>query len=152
VKRTAYVAAALALAVTAWPLCRIGAAPRCYPDSRFVALSGGLVRDTLTRLVWQQRASDKAMKWADAQTHCSSTGSGFRLPTVKELRSIVDYGVAPPGPTIDQTAFPGTPSEWFWTSSPVRGSSGYAWTVSFIVGYSADFAVDNVFRVRCVHN
>lgn len=41
-------------------------APRCYPISRFVELTGGLVRDTLTELVWQQDGSG---------TRCSGSGN-----------------------------------------------------------------------------
>jgi hypothetical protein len=78
------------------------------PLSRFVVVSGGLVQDTLTSLVWQQQPSTTTMSLADAQTYCSSAGSGFRLPTLKELLSIVDLTVTS-GPPIDQTAFPNTP-------------------------------------------
>jgi hypothetical protein len=150
VKKTTYLACALALAFATWPLARTGAAPRCHPTNRFVVLSGGLVRDTLTKLVWQQQASATKMTWADAQTYCSSAGSGFRVPTVKELRSIVDLTVSPPGPTIDQTAFPNTPTTSFWTSSPYAGSSGRAWYVSFYNGYSAFYDVGASDYVRCV--
>jgi len=57
------------------------------------------------------------------------------LPTVKELSSIVDFTVA--GPAINQTAFPSTPADRFWTSSPYAGSSGYAWDVFFYDGFSS---------------
>ncbi len=121
---------------------------RCYPTSRFVVLSGGLVSDTLTNLVWQQQASTTTMTWAAAQTYCSSAGLGFRLPIVKELLSIVDFAVA--GPAINQTAFPNTPAEVFWTSSPYAGSSGYAWLGSFNYGGAESADVSNSYRVRCV--
>jgi hypothetical protein len=91
---------------------------RCYPKSRFVVLDGGLVQDTLTGLVWQQRGSTSAMTWADALTYCPSSGSGFRLPTVKELDSLVDPTL-PSGPSLDTTAFPSTGTKRYWTSSPL---------------------------------
>ncbi len=103
--------------------------------------------DTLTKLVWQQQASTATMTWAVAKTYCPS---GFRLPTVKELVSIVDLTVASPGPTIDQTAFPGTPAEGFWTSSPSVGSSGDAWYVNFGNGRQIFTVVGSYPRVRCV--
>jgi hypothetical protein len=52
--------------------------------------------------------------------------------------------------TIDQTAFPGTPAESFWTSSPYAGSSGYAWRINFFYGVSNDDDVGISYRVRCV--
>jgi hypothetical protein len=94
---------------------------RCYPTSRFVVLDGGLVRDTLTRLEWQQQGSSTTMSWADAQIYCSSLISGFRLPTLKELDSLVDpTAAAASGPTIDK-AFPDTGGAEYWTSSPYVG-------------------------------
>ena len=98
---------------------------RCYPASRFVVLDGGLVRDTLTGLVWQQQGSTTEMTWADAQSYCSSLvsgGLGFRLPTLKELDSLVDPTANSGGP-LDQTAFPNAGTQRFWTSSLYEGST-----------------------------
>ncbi len=141
----------LALALAAWPLAGSRADSRCYPKPRFVVLSGGLVRDTLTNLVWQQQASSTTVTWANAKTYCSSSGSSFRLPTVRELSSLVDFGVSS-GPAIDQAAFPGTPATIFWTSSKYSDTAwpGYAWYVDFSDGSSYSDMVDVSYRVRCV--
>ena len=149
-KRSLFFAWISAVALAMWPVGPMAAAPRCYPTSRFVVLPDGLVRDTLTKLVWQQQASATTMTWADAKSYCSAAGSGFRLPTVKELESIVDATVAPPGPTIDPIAFPNTPAEVFWTSSPYAGSSAFAWNLVFFNGNSSYNDVDHDNRVRCV--
>jgi len=66
-----------------------------------------------------------------------------------ELRTIVDFTVTS-GATIDATAFPSTPAEPFWTSSPYAGSSGDAWVVDFYNGYWYGVDVGYVDRVRCV--
>jgi hypothetical protein len=146
VKKTICLACAFALLLATWTTGRAEAASRCAPNKRFVVLSGGLVSDTLTKLVWQQQASTTTMTWDAAKTYCPS---GFRLPTVKELISIVDLTVAS-GSTIDQTAFLGTPAEGFWTSSPYFGASGYAWFVDFSSGMSLNYGVGLNSRVRCV--
>jgi hypothetical protein len=161
VKRTLIVAWIITLVVAALPYRTSAAAPRCYPASRFAVLSGGMVQDTLTGLVWQQDGSGAragcggiglTCSWAGAKTYCSGLSlggnSGWRLPTVKELSSIVDFTVR--GPAIDQTAFPSTPSEEFWTSSPLAGSSGAAWSVYFYGGSSNYNPVSVGNRVRCV--
>ncbi len=123
---------------------------RCYPTSRFVALSGGLVSDTLTNLVWQRQASTTTMKWPEAQGYCSSMGSGFRLPTLKELFSLVDLTVTS-GATIDQIAFPNTPAySMFWSSSESPDLSGDAWFVDFTDGYSTPSIESIWYYVRCV--
>lgn len=146
-KRATYLACILALAVATWPLARPAASPRCYPTTRFVAQGGELVLDTLTQLVWQQQASSGTMNWAGAQSYCSS--AGFRLPTVKELSSLVDLTVTS-GATINQTAFPATPAVAFWTSSPFAGVSGYAWDVFFDYGNNNNDIMISFQRVRCV--
>jgi hypothetical protein len=124
-------------------------------------VDGGLVHDTLTGLVWQQQGSTTAMTWADAQSYCSSLGSGFRLPTLKELDSLVDPTAAS-GPTIDKTAFPDTGGKAYWTSSPYVGpdvySSGDARFGDFSDTYSNDCeggsqnwaSLGSKLMVRCV--
>jgi hypothetical protein len=140
---------ALVLGLSIWTLGQAEAGPRCYPKTRFVVSTDGLVTDTLTNLVWQQQVSSGQMTWAKATNHCSS---GFRLPTIKELTSIVDLTVTS-GPTIDQTAFPGTAASYFWTSSQWAGDPGYAWSVSFDSsedGGVVDLPMGSIAWVRCV--
>jgi hypothetical protein len=60
--------------------------------------------------------------------------SDWRLPTPGELQSIVDYGVATPGPAIDSNWFPNTQGIVFWSSSPYVGDPADAWYVNFNVG------------------
>ena len=117
---------------------------RCYPTTRFLAREDGLVLDTLTRLLWQQQVSKTTMKWQDAASYCDSMG--LRLPTVRELRSILNLTVAS-GAKIDQTAFPSTPADWFWTSA---GGPSSPWFVLFSNGYSFSSPDLDLAWVRCV--
>jgi hypothetical protein len=90
--------------------------------------------------------------WSEAIAYCTGLnldGSGWRLPTKDELVSIVDTTVTS-GPEINQTAFPNTPYEIFWTSTPCAGSSGNAWFVGFGLGLSGYGDVSGYGRVRCV--
>jgi len=106
------------------------------------------VRDTLTGLVWRQQSSTVRMTWDGANTYCSSLGSGFRLPTVKELLSLVDHTVAS-GPKINQTAFPDTQASDYWTSTPYYPSGG-PWIVDFGDGQSMLSNGVTDYWVRCV--
>jgi hypothetical protein len=148
VKKLGFLAFALALGFVAWPNTPAGAASRCYPTERFKMVEEYWVRDTLTRLLWQRRSSPTTLTWAEAQTYCSN--AGFRLPTVKELLSLLDLAVVPPGRPIDQTAFPNTPAEDFWTSSPSAGTAGLVWIVSFGNGGMVTAEVGFHSMVRCV--
>ena len=54
-------------------------------------------------------------------------------------------------PTVNNVeAFPGTPSDWFWTSSRAADDSNAAWYVYFYFGYPRTDDVTNAFSVRCV--
>lgn len=60
--------------------------------------------------------------------------SDWRLPTQKELQSIVDYGVAYPGVTVDAAWFPNTQPYYYWTSSAFADAASIAWYGNFQYG------------------
>lgn len=72
----------------------------------------------------------------------------WRLPSRIELISILD--VTRIQPSIDVSAFPATPNDWFWTSSPSAQDPQSAWYVYFYFGYPKTDFVTNQFSVRCV--
>jgi formylglycine-generating enzyme required for sulfatase activity len=120
------------------------------PAGRYT-MTGGTVFDTKTKLTWQQTAPAATYAWAPAKTYCqtlSLAGTGWRLPTRKELQTIVDYSQS--NPSIDPTAFPATPVENFWSSSPVAGSPTNAWVVYFDSGATNNVDMTVAFDVRCV--
>ena len=64
----------------------------------------------------------------------------WRLPTIKELITIIDYEAV--GPTIDSNFFPGTeaslnPTVYYWSSTEKNNSIYHAWGVNFFSGYIA---------------
>ena len=62
--------------------------------------------------------------------------SDWRLPSADELLSLVDYGVAFPGPALDATWFLNTQAATYWTSSPyVASTANFAWRIDFGDGY-----------------
>ena len=122
------------------------------PSGRY-SIAAGVVTDTATGLAWQQGISPSTMTWADAKTYCSSlslNGATWRLPTIKELVTIVDE-TKTSSPPIDTTAFPNTPSEDFWSSSPFAHVPSDAWAVSFANGYvTGSLVAGSTLRARCV--
>jgi len=110
------------------------------PPGRYT-IANGTVYDTKTLLTWQQINSDKTYTWAEAGQYCATLnleGTGWRMPSVKELQTIVDDTryVPPPdvAPAVDACAFPYTPLASFWTSSPSAEITDYAWVVYFANG------------------
>lgn len=112
-----------------------------------------IVRDNATGLEWQAMCFDKRMTWKEATKACEELHLGghddWRLPTRAELLALVDDTRC--NPTIDTDAFPGTPSEWFWTSTAYADDPDtYAWIVDFSNGYSSVGYRDGDGRVRAV--
>lgn len=122
------------------------------PTSRFTDNNDGTVTDTKTGLMWKKCSEGQigagctggliiACTWEGAlqQAQAVNAGGGFagytdwRVPNVKELRSIVEEKCY--GPAINLTVFPGTPSRAFWSSSPTAWNTSEAWSVSFSGGY-----------------
>jgi hypothetical protein len=105
------------------------------------------VTDPKTGLVWQKcsrgqnndstcSGSATTANWTTALTYCSGLtleGRTWRLPTVNELKSLVDTTKAS-GPTIDTTAFPSTVASDYWSSTTYAPDTTNAWNVDFNVG------------------
>ena len=126
--------------------------PSCTDDDASAySMTGDVAHDESTGLTWQRRVEHDNYSWRDAGHHCStldSNGGGWRLPSVRELLSLVDVGRVEPA--IDTSAFPDTPSEFFWSSSPSTAPAGTAWGVNFTRGASAAGLVGTEAHVRCV--
>ncbi len=121
------------------------------PAGRYAIQNDGTALDTKTGLTWQREVPSQIYNWTDAGSYCSNNtpglpGSGWRLPSMKELQTIVDDSRF--NPAIDPTVFPATPSERFWTSS---ASPSYGrWVVDFSSGDALPDAASTTRRVRCV--
>ncbi|MSQ83588.1 MAG: DUF1566 domain-containing protein [Myxococcales bacterium] len=113
--------------------------------------SGEVVADALLQRTWQQATPATTYEWADAKSSCGGLtvqGGGWRLPTLRELLSLVDYQLAQPA--IDKVAFPGTESSFYWSATAYSGSSAHAWSVDFSYGNGGFNHNGNAYRVRCV--
>ena len=97
-------------------------------------------------LEWQADVPDRSFTWQEAKDYAASLGDGWRLPTIKELLTLVDYEKHEPACSV----FPDCPSEWFWSSSACAGSTTFAWSVYFYSGLSYNLGVGAASRVRCV--
>jgi hypothetical protein len=68
----------------------------------------------------------------NAANVCGETANDWRLPTRRELLSLVHYGTQ--SPAIDVNYFPATQSDWYWTSETYAPFPDLAWIVDFYVG------------------
>jgi hypothetical protein len=132
-------------------------APIEGPDKQYenFTASDKEIEDRFTLLVWERPSAPypATKTLVEAIVYCAN--GGRRLPTLKELLTLVDeephleYEVTQNTPRmIDSRAFPKTPAEAFWTSSQ-RLSGAYV-TVNFKDGSTGEAAPGDPRRVRCV--
>ena len=128
--------------------------------NRFTASSNGqTITDSQTGLVWSRcsagqtwtgsTCSGTATTYTHAQALAyAATQTGWRLPNVKELNSLVDRDSR--NPAINSATFPSTPAEPYWTASPVVSGPDGAWLVYFSYGYVSYSSRDTKLHVRLV--
>ncbi len=85
---------------------------------------------------WRDNGNPSGMEWDQAIDICygiSYAGhNDWRLPNIKELQSLVDYGNF--NPAIFQYYFPEITSGEYWSSTSSVGEELYAWTQEFYAG------------------
>jgi pimeloyl-ACP methyl ester carboxylesterase len=131
----------------------------------FTDNGNGTVTDNNTELIWQKYENASTYNWYQAsgtydatynpssQNICGSLNLGgssdWRLPTKKELITIVDYSIPYPGPTINMTYFPNTNASDYWSSTTTPANPNTALYVLFSLGYFGANDKYNSMYVRC---
>jgi hypothetical protein len=138
-----------------WPMPNPASAN--LPNPARYTTTSTTVTDEVTCLLWQRSVAPGTYTWEQAKSYCSSLdldGRGWHLPSRIELTSITDFTRA--GPAIDRTAFPGTPSAFFWTSTAwavTTAAIPRAWIINFYEGLASNGAYQSgSYRVRCVRS
>jgi hypothetical protein len=130
-----------------------------WPEPRFTIHDMGTpqvaddtVTDNLTGLMWTRNADHGSMRWKDgsdypALEYCNSLEVGvygdWRLPNIRELHSLIHYGVC--GPAVPNTAgtakwseghpFTGLdPAPYYWSSTTDENDPEEAWQVNMFNG------------------
>lgn len=121
--------------------------PRNAPNSRYIDHGNGTVTDTQTALMWKQCSEGQSgagcsgglseMDWQEALATAGASGfagySDWRLPSVKELQSLVETGCY--SPAINGVLYPGTPNSLYWSSTTIASNGANAWLVGFADGH-----------------
>jgi hypothetical protein len=121
-----------------------------WPNPRFTDNKNGTVTDNLTGLIWLKNANCFGPQdWPSALNDANTLASGscgltdksdkgdWRLPNVRELTSLIDFGFF--GPAISNTvgtgqwkegdAFSQLQMQFYWSSTPGADNTGSAWYV-----------------------
>ncbi len=114
--------------------------------------------DKTTGLMWAtygDRAgcfNGQSQNWSDAVAWAENLNyagySDWRLPNVRELQSLIDYGKS--DPAIRTRYFPNTILDYYWSSSSYATNTLYAWNLDFSNGYFAARDKISVYYVRAV--
>jgi Protein of unknown function (DUF1566) len=121
-------------------------------NSQSYTLTDEVATSDATKLEWQRHIPAQTFTWPEAKQYCGCLSlaghDDWQLPSRMELVSIVDY--TRQNPSLDASAFPETPFEWFWSASPKPGEPESHWYVAFFDGDTHASAADRDYRVRCV--
>jgi hypothetical protein len=116
--------------------------------------SDNVVLDHATGLMWQQSGSSTGMTWREAKAYVKRLNqerfagySDWRLPTIEELASLLEF-TRQPGkiyidPVFDQ-------DQWICWSADIFKSAANVWFVYFAHGYVSNIDADNKLYVRAV--
>jgi Protein of unknown function (DUF1566) len=148
------VALVAALLVADWMMAPSGYADA--PVGRYTYPQDGVVYDTQARLTWQRGTDPMPETWANGMTYCQTlalAGGGWRLPSVKELQTIIDESVDTLGgkAALDARAFPGAPAALDWWSSSLVADDPHAVWIVRPGGFSSTVSDPNTLgNARCV--
>jgi len=139
-----------------------------FPNPRFT-VNAGTVKDNLTGLIWLQNAkcANMTRDWATAKTdvislntvgkmngnNCGDTSNAgsyqtdWRLPTLRELQSLIHYGYFSPALsdtvgtakwTTNGDPFINVQTNYYWSATTLADALTDAWVVNLNDGYVLD--------------
>lgn len=95
-------------------------------DERKAQLAARSATKRVSDLEWEHEVV-VGLTHEEALKHAEQRGEGFRLPTLHELLSTVDYACHDPACSV----LPGTPPVQVWSSTRVAGNSKRWWVVAY---------------------
>lgn len=126
-----------------------------WPNPRFTDNDDGTVKDNLTGLIWLKNANRFGeLPWATALAACNnladdgadltdgSQAGDWQLTNIKELQSLIHYGIYDPalpdtsgtGQWTEGNPFSNVMSTAYWSSTTRANGPSYAWGMDFDPG------------------
>jgi hypothetical protein len=114
------------------------------------------VQDSTTKLEWQRTTDLTRRGWKDSLDYCANLSlgglSGWHLPNISELTSLVQYDALNSGGVAIDPAFQGTQADLYWSATQNEGIPLLSWTVTFNLGVVDGISVTGLGYARCVRH
>ena len=111
-----------------------------------------VVKDNNTGVMWQSTSTSDKFDWYHAIAYCADLEyagyDDWRLPTLRELASIMDFGGD--SYAINRTYFPVLYIGRTWTSKQIFSDSTRAWDISFTTGELERALKSETYYVKCI--
>ncbi len=134
-------------ATTAQVRCVRTASIKSLTQRYIVNEAANTVMNVPTNLEWEYQIPSEMTNDAEAEAHCAGLGSGWRIPTIKELATLISPTAA--APAVDPI-FVNTPVGLYRSSTADRSTPGWIFQISFGGGsFSSGSAADKRY-LRCV--
>jgi len=121
--------------------------------SAYEKLAGNIIVDKKNAIYWQDNfaAAETSEDWDDSVEYCKKLKINnlinWRLPTFKELFSIVDYTHFKPA---INSKFESVTNDRYWTSTTFATTESRAWNINFGTGETYYSYKTTNQSVRCV--
>lgn len=162
---TAIILSSVAINAFADQVCETATVPQTTPNSRFTINDDATVLDTHTGLIWKRcsqgqtgndcQGAASTFGWQEAlnagKNESFAGETDWRVPNVKELSSIIEYGCMQP--TINLSVFPNTSMTSYWSGTPDTEPPFFftlSWSVGFDFGTIQNGFRDSEYPVRLV--
>ncbi len=162
--------AGLLFAATAFAQQNYPSIPDLAPTSRYQVNGNGTAIDLQTGLMWMR--CSLGQDWDAQNSTCTGTPQTFtwqaalqaaasldqnggyagftdwRVPNIRSLSSLARFHSS--DPAINLTVFPGTPSAFFWSASPVEANTGLIYAFNAATGKLYFYSLNSRYSVRLV--
>jgi len=107
---------------------------------RFLDNDDGTITDSKTGLIWLKKTYKKRMNWNQAMSYALENNNGnqfdWRLPTKKELSSLLIGGKQSSFFLLKKHGFKNMKDDSYWTSSESSENSSGAWVIDISTDYA----------------
>lgn len=108
-----------------------------WPSTRFTAVGTDAIKDEMTGLVWLKSVSTDTYTWTESLTYCEALATGgyeWRMPNVRELRSLVNFSHSSPYTWLNGQGFANVQGDYYLSGTTSALSTDNTWGIDMYYG------------------